>query len=53
MDSARAALVEMPQERFAFVDGAWRTMRNDRWKAQRKSEVIMGLVTSPRLTYDN
>ena len=46
-----ALLVELPEERPLSVDGAWRLMRDDSWEAWRRSEIIMGLMTSLRVAH--
>ena len=53
VDSARALLEELPEGRLLFVDAAWRLLRNDRWEAQMRAEIIMGLVTSLRIAHDH
>ena len=53
LDSARAILVELSDERLLSVDGGWRPMWEDSWEAQRTAEIIMGLVTSLRIVHDH
>ena len=51
MDSARAVLDELPEERLLSVDAAWCLMREDTWEEQRRSETITRLVTSLRIAH--
>ena len=53
MNSARATLLELPEERLLSVDAAWRLAQEDSWEGQRLSEVVTGLVTSLRAAHDH
>ena len=53
VDSARALMDEVPEERLLSVDEAWRLLRNESWEARMRVEIIMGLVTSLRIAHDH
>ena len=53
VNSARALLLELLEERLLSVWAAWRLGREDSWEGQRLSEVVVGLVTTLRAAHDH
>lgn len=57
VDSSRALLDEVSEERLLSIDVVWRLLRKGSWRhrcegAQMRAKIVIGLVTSLRIAYN-